>query len=188
MIAIKGKKVIKNQDVSDTEEVLEKRAADLYQMAMDQALRFLAPRFLSRAELKRKLLQKNYALDIIEAVINRLEELGYVDDARLSDDVLKWYMCEGKHSASYIRNKMYQRGLTVGAALKDYDETLIALRLVWRKFRGDTPLDDAVYYEPWADEDRVSAKKIVNFLKNRGFTLSVIQYVVALDGDGSPYA
>ena len=188
MIEIKYQKKPKNQDGLTGEEVTENQEKNAYQEAMDQALRFLAPRFLSRAELTRKLLQKEHDRDVIDAVIDRLEELDYVDDARLSDDVLKWYMREGKHSASYIRNKMYQRGLTVGPALKDYDETLTALRLVWRKFRGDTPVDDAVYHEPWADENRVPSKKIVNFLKNRGFTLSVIQYVVSLDGEGSPFA
>lgn len=185
---IKKKQAETDQEILVSSNTDEKQAATVYQEAMDQALRFLAPRFLSRAELTRKLRQKSYDDDTIERVISRLEELDYVDDARLSNDVLNWYMREGKHSVSYIRNKMYQRGLTVGPALKDYDEMLVALRLVWRKFRGNTPVDDALYYEPWDEELRVPAKKIVNFLKNRGFMLSVIQYVVSLNGEGSPYA
>lgn len=185
---IKKKQAETDQEILVSSNTDEKQAATVYQEAMDQALRFLAPRFLSRAELTRKLRQKSYDDDTIERVISRLEELDYVDDARLSNDVLNWYMREGKHSVSYIRNKMYQRGLTVGPALKDYDEMLVALRLVWRKFRGNTPVDDSLYYEPWDEETRVPAKKIVNFLKNRGFTLSVIQYVVSLNGEGSPYA
>ena len=41
--------------------------------AMDQALRFLAPRFLSRYELTQKLLRKSVPQDLIEQVMERLE-------------------------------------------------------------------------------------------------------------------
>ncbi|WP_295197430.1 regulatory protein RecX [Veillonella sp.] len=152
--------------------------------AMDQALRFLAPRFLSRYELTQKLLRKSVPQDLIEQVMERLEELQYIDDERLSREALRLYMESEKYSELFIRQKMHQRGLIVDYALNAYDETAVAYRLTARHFLPPGDTDRYEDGEPWSDDDRVPKKKVFNYLKNRGFKMGTIQEIarcVALD-------
>lgn len=146
--------------------------------AMDQAMRFLAPRFLSRLELTQKLQRKGVTHELINIVLERLEELDYINDERLAHDVLQFYMAEAKYSVQYIRNKMFQRGLTVGSELGQYNELEPALRLVIRHFLSPTAISEPIWYEEgWPEEDRLNQKKVMNFLKNRGFGLGTIRSI-----------
>lgn len=145
--------------------------------AMDQALRFLAPRFLSRLELTQKLKRKQVPLPLIEAVLARLEELDYIDDERLSREALRLYMEAEKYSETFIRQKMYQRGLSVGSSLHSYDEYSVAYKLCARHF---LPLGEASNYEmgeEWGADDKIPQKKVFNYLKNRGFKIGIIQEI-----------
>lgn len=147
---------------------------------MDQAMRFLAPRFLSRLELTQKLQRKGAPQELVDIVLERLEDLDYINDERLAHDVLQFYMAEAKYSVQYIRNKMFQRGLSVGSELSQYDEYEAALKLIIRHFLGAMALGDAFWYEDtWPEENRLSQKKVINFLKNRGFSLSTIRNICA---------
>lgn len=145
--------------------------------AMDQALRFLAPRFLSRYELTQKMIRKNISNELIAQVLDRLEELQYIDDERLSREALRLYMESEKYSELFIRQKMHQRGLIVDYALNAYDEVAVAYRLTARHF---LPMGEAGRYEdrePWDEADRVPKKKLFNYLKNRGFKMGTIQEI-----------
>ena len=62
---------------------------DEYANAMAQALRFLNYRFLSSYELRRKMQGKEYADDVINRVEDKLIELQYLDDKRLSEDMAR---------------------------------------------------------------------------------------------------
>ena len=86
--------------------------------AIDQAMRFLAPRFLSRLELTQKLQRKGVPADLIHQVLERLEDLDYINDERLAHDALQLYISEAKYSVQFIRNKLYQRGLPIGNELR----------------------------------------------------------------------
>lgn len=145
---------------------------------MDQAMRFLAPRFLSRLELTQKLQRKGAPRDLIDTVLGRLEELDYINDERLAHDVLQFYMAEAKYSVQYIRNKMFQRGLAVGSELSQYDEYEPALKLIIRHFLGISALSESSWHEEsWPTEERLNQKKVINFLKNRGFSLRTIRNI-----------
>lgn len=144
---------------------------------MDQALRFLAPRFLSRLELTQKLKRKQVPQSLIEEVLARLEELDYIDDERLSREALRLYMEAEKYSETFIRQKMYQRGLMVGSLIASYDETLVAYKLCERHF---LPIGEAGRYEygeNWDECDQIPQKKVFNYLKNRGFKMGTIQEI-----------
>lgn len=146
--------------------------------AMDQAMRFLAPRFLSRLELTQKLQRKGVPSDLINQVLQRLEKLDYINDERLAHDALQLYISEAKYSVQYIRNKLYQRGLAIGNELSLYDESEPALRLVVRHFVGVDAVAQAEWFdEPWPDEARIEYKKIFNYLKNRGFSAGTIRTI-----------
>lgn len=61
--------------------------ASLYQRLLDRAFRLLSRRARSAAELRAKLLEKAPGQEqVVEQVIARLCELGYVNDAQLASD------------------------------------------------------------------------------------------------------
>jgi len=133
------------------------------QAAMDQAYRFLAQRFLSSYELTQKMRRKQFEDPIIERVLERLKDYDYINDERLAKQVVSYLMREQKYGAYLIKQKMKQRGLDVPRDIENYDELRAAFRIVDKK-----------YGESISDIPRI---KIMNFLKNRGFSMSTITKV-----------
>ncbi len=124
--------------------------------AYEQALRFLGPRFLSRFELETKLARKGYDATDIREVIDALERLDYINDQRLSIQVARLYMKDGKYGVAYMKNKMLQRGLEPPHdILQEYDEGEAARHLLVRKQEKGGPM---------------SKEKSIRFLLNRGFS------------------
>jgi regulatory protein len=62
------------------ERVDELLRGQVYQKALDQALRHLAARAHSAKQIETKLGRKDYGPKVIEQVITRLKELGYIND------------------------------------------------------------------------------------------------------------
>ena len=152
-----------------------KEEAWTFASAMEQALRLLGPRSLSTLELRRKLSQRFVPSELIQDVEEKLISLSYLDDEELSEEALRAYMEAEKYSTYYIREKMRERGLDVSCALDDYDEWSVAVRLLEQRFHiSDEERIRAI--EEGAD-DKFSKKKIIYFLKNRGFGVSTIQSI-----------
>lgn len=143
--------------------------------AMEQALRLLGPRDLSALELRRKLSQRSVPNELIQEVEQKLLDLSYIDDEQLAEDALRAYMEAEKYSTYYIREKMRERGLTVSYALDDYDEWSVAVKLLEQRFSmSDESRLEAIEQ---GEEDKFNKKKIIYFLKNRGFAVSTIQSI-----------
>ena len=142
---------------------------------MEQALRLLGPRDLSTLELRRKLSQRSVPNELIQEVEQKLLDLSYIDDEQLAEDALRAYMEAEKYSAYYIREKMRERGLTVSYVLDDYDEWSVAVKLLEQRFSmSDESRLEAIEQ---GEEDKFNKKKIIYFLKNRGFAVSTIQSI-----------
>lgn len=150
--------------------------------AMEQALRLLGPRSLSTLELRRKLSQRSVPGDLIHDVEEKLVSLSYLNDEELSEEVLRSYMEAEKYSTYYIREKMRERGLDVSYALDDYDEWSVAVKLLEQRFHISDEERLAAIEED--EEDKFSKRKIIYFLKNRGFAVSTIQSICY---EWSPY-
>lgn len=143
--------------------------------AMEQALRLLGPRDLSTLELRRKLSQRSVPNELIQEVEETLLDLSYIDDEQLAEDALRAYMEAEKYSTYYIREKMRERGLIVSYALDDYDEWSVAVKLLEQRFSmSDESRLEAIEQ---GEEDKFNKKKIIYFLKNRGFAVSTIQSI-----------
>lgn len=143
--------------------------------AMEQALRLLGPRSLSTIELRRKLSQRSVPSELIHDVEEKLLELSYLDDEELSEEALRAYMEAEKYSTYYIREKMRERGLDVSYALDDYDEWSVAVKLLEQRFHISD--EDRLVAIEEGEEAKFSKKKIIYFLKNRGFAVSTIQSI-----------
>ena len=97
--------------------------------------------------------------------LNALESIDYINDERLSEQVLAYLMKEQKYGAYMIKQKMKLRGLEIPQEISSYDEVKAAYRVVEKKFGSIL------------NEDRTPRVKVFNFLKYRGFSTSTIQVV-----------
>lgn len=138
--------------------------------AMDTAIRILTRRNHASGEIRRKLRQRGFGADIIQAVISECERLHYVDDR----ETARLYFRELKKKGwgtQKIRAEMRKKGLQGDLAeslISDYaesqEEREMARNLLEKK---KTAFD--------REKDRRKRKeKIFRFLSSRGFSGSVI--------------
>jgi regulatory protein len=135
----------------------------------DRALRLLARREHTRAELARKLSAHSVDPDELERVLADLESRGWVSESRVVEQVV--HARRSRYGARRIEHDLRQKGVSdeaVAAALSGLKSgEFEAAREVWRrKFGGRQP------HRP-ADRARQ-----VRFLQGRGFDLEVILRVI----------
>ncbi|HMV64551.1 MAG TPA: recombination regulator RecX [Rhodocyclaceae bacterium] len=133
-----------------------------------RALRCLAQREHSRAELARKLDGLGSA-DEVEAELDRLADLGLLSDARFAEAYVR--AKAARFGSSRLKAELARRGVAadlIGSALHDAcggSEPERARTVLRRKF--DTPPSDA---REWARQAR--------FLQGRGFSTEIIRSVL----------
>lgn len=84
-LAVVGQMGLRQGDEISLERIEALKAGQIRQKAMDDALRVLSGRGQSRAQLRSKLAKKQHPGDVIESVMARLEELGYINDAKFAE-------------------------------------------------------------------------------------------------------
>ena len=123
-----------------------------------KALKMLDRRDYSRRELTKKLLEKGVAEADAAAAVERLTELGLVDDRRYAALVVRHYAAKG-YGIRRVRQELQRRGISredqeaALEAMPVQDETL--LRLLERKLGGDF--------------DRAAVKKAADAMARRGY-------------------
>ncbi len=147
---------------------------DESQQAYIFALKALARRDHSEAELRRKVADRGISARIIDDLIVRLKESGYLDDRRYA---LRWAESAVRNGRGYgfrLRFELSRRGIADDLALEvserisaEYDETEAIRDLVNRKFTGFTA----------GETDEKLKRRIVGYLQRRGFSLTAILQV-----------
>lgn len=139
------------------------------------ALRLLAARDYTRASLFRKLEQRGYAAEQIEAVINRLTAERFLDDRRYAERFIVTSRESGRYLGYRLRQELRRRGVPADlgdellAACSDpADELDLARQLVARRYAG---------FDPATSDDRLR-RRIAGFLLRRGFGVEVIRQVL----------
>ncbi|QID16507.1 recombination regulator RecX [Nitrogeniibacter mangrovi] len=140
-----------------------------------RALRLLSGREHSRAELARKL-GTQADPDSIEALLDRLEALDLLSDARFADSYVR--SRQARLGDRRLRQELKQKGVAehlIDAALhgSTEGEDLERARQVWHKKFGTAPADA----REWARQAR--------FLQGRGFAADVIHKLLK-DCDDEP--
>ncbi|MBB4013842.1 recombination regulator RecX [Niveibacterium umoris] len=133
-----------------------------------RALRSLAQREHSRAELARKLAAHGEP-DAVEAVLDRMGELGLQSDARFAESYVR--SRAERLGGRRIQHELAQRGVdpeTIDAALASElgEPELARARAVWARKFGQLPADA----KDWARQAR--------FLTARGFAAEVVRKVL----------
>jgi regulatory protein len=139
-----------------------------------RALRLLAAREYSRAELVRKLAQFEEAPGQLEKALDELQGKGFIDEQRVADSVV--HRRASRVGAARIRQELVGKGLApemVAEAVAGLKETeLERAREVWLKKFGALPADAA------------QRARQGRFLMARGFSPAVISRVFRQSGDG----
>jgi len=158
-----------------TNELIEKiQQKEALTKAKNDAIRFLSYRPRSEWEISNKLKNKKYPIFIIEETIHWLKEKNLINDRQFSLMWIKDRLTNKPLGKLRIRKELYNKGIdsdiiesTVNSFFKkDEDELELAYQLIERR-RNSLRLKN-VQLEP---------QKIINLLKNRGFSYYVINHI-----------
>jgi regulatory protein len=129
-----------------------------------RAMRYLARREHSRAELHAKLLPHAQEGEDLDAVLDELENRNWLSDARAAEQMVN--IKRARFGAQRIAHELRQKGIDenlISDALPRLKETEFdAAREVWLKKFGAPP------------QDQKEKARQVRFLQSRGFALDVI--------------
>jgi regulatory protein len=154
----------------DEAAIASLRGLDDAEMAYERALRFLAPRPRSEAEVRRRLKQHQIVPALIDGVIERLRRASLLDDQAFAN-----YWVENRNtfrprSARVLRAELRQKGLpdeAVRAALTETDDAAAAYTVAAQRARRLTGLE---YNE--------FRRRLGDFLARRGFNYDTLEPVV----------
>lgn len=160
------------QELNST-KIAQLQAEDAQEVAFQRALHFLDYRQRSLSEVRRNLEKHATLPDIIEAVLERLVQGGYVDDTRFAQTWIENRSTFRPRSKRALAVELRQHGLeqeTIQNALENLDEAqeeTLAYQAAQKQLRKLAGLELAEY-----------KRKLGSFLARRGFGYDVIRPVV----------
>lgn len=167
--ALEAAKLRKGQVLSE-DEITALREIDAVARAYDHAVRLLARRPYSAAEIRRNLASKSIAPPIIDEVLTRLEGLGYVDDRAFAAywiDNRERFRPRGPRALHY---ELRQKGVA-----QDIIEALL----------GEVDVEDSAYRAAQKRGSRLKGytqaefrEKLSTFLARRGFGYDIVRSVL----------
>jgi regulatory protein len=166
---IEAARLHKGQSLSEA-EIAALRDEDAVLKAVDGAARFLRYRPRSLAEVRRYLVEKNLPPPVVEAAIQRLTAMGYLDDAAFARF---WAQSRGEFkplSPRALRVELRQKGVPdaiIAEVLAELDDTELAYRAGMARARK--------LRRPSRQDFR---KKIGDLLQRRGFSYSITRETV----------
>jgi regulatory protein len=156
------------------EQVEAIKRGEVFQECFDRASKYLGHRLHSRAELHRKLMRAEYGEEIVNAALDELTRLGYVDDRRFAQ-TKALSAAEHKHHG---RRRAFVELLKAGVAAAVANE---ALDEVYQQ--GDSaelPRKLALKQAPRLRklDPGVARRRLVGMLQRRGFDYDAIRPIV----------
>lgn len=144
------------------------------QECFDKAMRFLESRLHSRAELQKKLKRQEWGDAVIEAVLNDLARMNYLDDERFAKTKALSAAQHKKHGRRRAYVELVKSGVegdVARRALEDvyesHDSTRVARELAMRQRDRLMKLDPIV-----------ARRRLVGMLQRRGFEYESIRPVI----------
>lgn len=156
------------REIKDPEKARER--------TMNRAVKLLAAKPRSVDELRERLLEKSWTNDaIVAAVIERLKEYGYLDDAQFARDVALSKLRQrpqGKRALQYSMSRKKIDRETVDAAVKDAFEKIPESQLI------ETAIEKRLRLKG-IPETREDKKKFMDYLLRLGFDYDLIREKMA---------
>ncbi len=148
--------------------------------ALAHALKVLAGRDHSEAELRRKLSQKGFPDTAADSVVGKLRSSGYVDDERFA---LAWAESAIRNGRGYgfrLKADLSRRGVAEDVITRtlqrlgdEHDENAVLADLMARKFTG---------FDTVHADDR-QKRRVIGYFQRRGFSLAAILKVLRDAGE-----
>jgi regulatory protein len=145
------------------------------QEALDWGLRYLQTRLHSRAELRKKLMRREFGEVVIDGVLDELTRLGYLDDARFAQAKAS-SAAEHKHHG---RRRAYVELVRAGVKKEDAET---ALNEVYSDKADSLAAARALAEKKAASlrklEPMVARRRLAGMLMRRGFEYEVVKPVI----------
>ena len=136
----------------------------IYIKAQDTALRFLGYKMRTVQEIRQKLLEKEFAEDVIAQVLAFLEKYGYADDREYCHRYIREKLRLKPKSGYALGLELRQRGVSSRIIEEVLDEASDALRWLEKKSRGQ-----------WPPENEKKKKQLFDFLLRKGYSYDIIK-------------
>ena len=156
------------------EQVGQIRDGEVRQECFDDALRALQVRLHSRKELAKKLARKEFGDAVVQAVLDDLERLGYLNDAQFAKTKAMSAAQHKHHGKRRAKIELMKSGVdadTADQALGDvydaHDSVAVARELARKQAPRLKKLDP-----------QVARRRLVGMLQRRGFDYEQIKPVV----------
>jgi len=151
----------------DRADIEALQATDERQAAYQRALNFLSYRPRSAQEVRRNLAEKGFPNTAIEATLERLEQVGQVNDLEFAHYWVDQRQTFRPRGVAMLRHELRQKGVNracIAAALEAVDEEALAYQAA----------------QPWANRSsNLSAqdfkRKLSSFLARRGFSYTIVR-------------
>ena len=152
-----------------SEETLTEIYSILYKRARERSFCILKNRDYTEYEMRSKLRRGYYPEEIIDRVINRLKEYGYIDDERFTDNYIEAYI--NRESKRLIKMKLFSKGIS---------EELIKNKLSLYNMDSSKILQDkySKLISEMADCDDKTKSKLMSRLLRRGFSFEDINRAI----------
>ncbi|MGH2598454.1 MAG: regulatory protein RecX [Dehalococcoidia bacterium] len=152
------------------ERLRELAVEDLRKRTLDAALRLLAARPRSEAEVRQRLLRRGLPHDVIVDTIARLREYGYLNDAEFARFWVESRSGANPRGRYVVRRELRAKGVdqeTVDTALEGLTEEASAAKAARKKARSLQGLEHRVFYT-----------RLTGYLVRRGFGYEVVRQTV----------
>lgn len=147
-------------------------AATIYEKTMERAFRLLSYKPRSVAEMRERLLEKEWAEEaVVDQVITRLKELGYLDDREFARQFASSRLTVKPLGRTRLRFDLKRRRLqseTIEQALDKAFEEKSEEELIEKAISKRIRLKGA-------PRNREESKKLFDFLMRRGFSYELIR-------------
>jgi len=160
----------------DAEGIQEIVVADNESKAFDAALRYLKVRDRSTSEIRKRLGEKGYDEQAVTYTVNRLAELGYVDDTRFAQSWIRRAMGQQPMGRRKLESDLLQKGIDrsiveemVSSSLDDAAERELAMVLARQKTRNRG--------SGFADNP-AERRRLELLLRRRGFDWEIVHSVI----------
>lgn len=142
--------------------------------AWDYALRLLTYRPRSEEEMNRRLQARGFAAQIVAATVNKLKEVGLLDDERFARDLATFRLATRPVGRIRLQQELQQHGVSqqlAAATAKNLltpETEMAAARKLAQKYRRRP-----------GEDDRRFSRRLARFLWQRGYDGEIIREILA---------
>lgn len=144
---------------------------DQLEAAFQKSLRFIAYKPRTNFDVRKKLIESGYPEEIVEMILQRLEEKGYINDHQFANNWSENKSLNKPRSKKLIRLELKQKSIDEEIIEEvvnrmDSDDEL-AIRAAEKYYRKLSNLEEITF-----------RRRLTGFLLRRGFSYSVIKPIV----------